>query len=110
MNTSTLEVRDRMKIYWNGHSKNIIGNRLKELRIQNKKGQKDIALLCDVSDSTVGHWEKKRRHMTIDCLIKLCKYYNVSADFILGFSDTPIQLTDLNVDTSMETSQQKKSS
>ena len=48
--------------------------------------------------------------MTIDCLIKLCKYYNVSADFILGFSDTPIQLTDLNVDTSMEISQQQKSS
>ena len=46
----------------------------------------------------------------LNCLIKLCKYYNVSADFILGFSDTPIQLTDLNVDTSMETSQQKKSS
>ena len=67
-------------------------------------------IAIDVSDSTVGHWEKKRRHMTIDCLIKLCKYYNVSADFILGFSDTPIQLTDLNVDTSMETSQQKKSS
>ena len=44
-------------------------DRLKELRIQNKKGQKDIALLCDVSDSTVGHWEKKRRHMTIDFLI-----------------------------------------
>ena len=85
-------------------------DRLKELRIQNKKGQKDIALLCDVSDSTVGHWEKKRRHMTIDCLIKLCKYYNVSADFILGFSDTPLQLPDLNVDTSMEASQQKKSS
>ncbi|MFR1215008.1 MAG: helix-turn-helix domain-containing protein [Acutalibacteraceae bacterium] len=84
-------------------------DRLKELRIQNKKGQKDIALLCDVSDSTVGHWEKKRRHMTIDCLIKLCKYYNVSADFILGFSDTPIH-NRFKCRYIMETSQQKKSS
>ena len=85
-------------------------DRLKELRIQNNKGQKEIAFLCDVSDSTVGHWEKKRRHMTIDCLIKLCKYYNVSADYILGFSEVPLQLTDLNVDASAESAQQKKSS
>ena len=85
-------------------------DRLRELRLQNKKGQKEIARLCDVSDATVGHWEKKRRHMTIDCLIKLCKYYNTSADFILGFTDIPIQLTDLHPDPAQETSRREKSS
>lgn len=85
-------------------------DRLKELRIQNNKGQKEIAFLCDVSDSTVGHWEKQRRHITIDCLIKLCKYYNVSADYILGFSNVALQLTDLNVDAPAQSKEQKKSS
>ena len=32
-------------------------DRLKELRIQNKRGKR-YCPLCDVSDSTVGHWEK----------------------------------------------------
>ena len=43
MNTSTLEVRDVMKIYWNRHSKNIIGNRLKELRTAQGISQKTLA-------------------------------------------------------------------
>ena len=30
-----------MKIYWNGHSKNIIGNRLKELRTAQGISQKN---------------------------------------------------------------------
>ena len=32
-----------MKIYWNGHSKNIIGNRLKELRTPQGISQKTLA-------------------------------------------------------------------
>lgn len=32
-----------MKIYWNGHSKNIIGNRLKELRTAQGISQKTLA-------------------------------------------------------------------
>lgn len=85
--------------------------RLRELRIENKKGQKDIAFLCNVSDATVGHWEKKRRHMTIDCLIKLCKYYNISSDYILGFSNIQMKLTDLHTEEDHSSNhQQQKSS
>ena len=46
-----------MKIYWNGHSKNIIGNRLKELRTAQGISQKTLAARlqgrgqCNESDS-----------------------------------------------------------
>ncbi len=54
------------------------------LRIDNDLTQQDVANICGVSDATVGHWETGRRDMKIDSIIKLCKYYNISADYIFG--------------------------
>lgn len=59
----------------------------KELREDKDLKQKDIADICNVSDATVGHWENGKRHMSIDCIVKLCKYYNISADYVLGISN-----------------------
>ena len=58
----------------------------KNLREDNDLKQKDIADICNVSDATVGHWENQKRDMRIDCIIKLCKFYDVSADYVLGLS------------------------
>lgn len=55
-----------------------------ELRADKDLSQQYIADICGVSDATVGHWETGRRHMQIDCIKKLCLFYNVSADYILG--------------------------
>lgn len=57
------------------------------LRIDNDLTQQDIADICGVSDATVGHWENKRREMGVNYIIALCKYYKVSADYILGLPD-----------------------
>lgn len=54
------------------------------LRIDNDLTQQDVADICGVSDATVGHWETGRRDMRIDNIIKLCSYYKVSSDYILG--------------------------
>ena len=54
------------------------------LRIDNDLTQQQIADICGVSDATVGHWENKKRDMRIDCIIKLCYFYKVSADYIFG--------------------------
>lgn len=54
------------------------------LRIDNDLTQQDVANICGVSDATVGHWETGRRDMKIDSIIKLCYYYKISADYILG--------------------------
>ena len=61
--------------------------RFRDLRIDNDLKQEDIARICGVSDATVGHWENGRRDMRIDCIIKLCRYYGVSSDYIFGLSD-----------------------
>lgn len=58
----------------------------KNLREDNDLKQKDIAKICGVSDALVGHWENQKRDMRIDCIVKLCKYYNISADYVFGLS------------------------
>lgn len=58
--------------------------RLKLLRIQQNMTQKDVAEMCGVSDATVGHWENRKRHISLECLTTLCAYYGVSADYVLG--------------------------
>ena len=62
--------------------------KLKFLRLERNLKQIDIAKVCNVSDATVGHWETMKRDVSIDCLIKLCRFYNVSADYILDITDT----------------------
>lgn len=66
--------------------------KFKNLRIDKDLKQEDIAKICNVSDATVGHWETKRRDMKIDSIIKLCLFYNVSADYILGLIEKPRKL------------------
>lgn len=61
-------------------------HKFRDLRIDNDLTQQYIADLCKVSDATVGHWENLKRDMKIDCIIKLCQFYNVSSDYILGLS------------------------
>lgn len=60
----------------------------RDLRCDNDLTQEDIAKICNVSDATVGHWENLKRDMRIDCIIKLCLFYDISADYVLGLTKT----------------------
>lgn len=59
-------------------------DRLISLREDNDIEQKELAELLGITQSAYSKYEKRRCKMSIEDLIKLCKYYNVSADHILG--------------------------
>lgn len=61
--------------------------RIRDLREDNKKTQKDIAELLNTTQSYYAQYENKHRPLPIEHLITLCRYYNVSADYILGFTN-----------------------
>lgn len=63
--------------------------RLKELREDRGLGQKDIAQLLNIDQSYYSKYERGLRPLPIKHLIILCKFYNVSADYILGLPDLP---------------------
>lgn len=59
-------------------------DRLISLREDNDIDQKVVAELLGITQSAYSKYEKRRCKMSVEDLIKLCKFYNVSADFILG--------------------------
>lgn len=46
----------------------------------------EAAELLGVSQPTLSSWESERKSPTIDSILKMCRLYNVSADFLLGNS------------------------
>lgn len=49
--------------------------------------QKDIAKILNRSRSAYANLENQRYKFNVDDIIKLCEYYNVSPEYILGFTD-----------------------
>lgn len=61
--------------------------RIKDLREDHDKFQKDIAQLLGISQQYYSEYEKGTRTIPITHLITLAKYYNTSIDYIVGLSD-----------------------
>ena len=61
--------------------------RMKNLRQDNDLSQKKVADMLGVAQTTYSQYELEKRPMPIDYLIALCKFYNVSADYMLGLSN-----------------------
>lgn len=61
--------------------------RLYDLRIDNDLRQEDVGRILEISGQAYGMYENGKRCLPIESLMVLCKFYNVSADYILGLSD-----------------------
>ena len=61
--------------------------RLKDLREENNLTLKQLANEIGVSDIAISRWENNKRTPNIDSLLALCKYFKVSADYLLGIED-----------------------
>lgn len=60
---------------------------LRELREDNDLTQQDIANVLGTTQQVYSRYEKGINEMPIRHIITLCKYYNVSSDYILGLAD-----------------------
>ena len=66
--------------------------RIRDLREDKDLKQKEVALILKTNQKVYSRYETQENEMPIRHLITLCRYYNVSADYILGFTDTPKEL------------------
>lgn len=62
-------------------------NRLNELRKEKGLTLRKLAATLRLDYSTLGHLERGRREFSISSLKRACDYFNVSADYMLGWSD-----------------------
>ena len=65
----------------------LISERVKELRIENKLNQSELADKCNVKQSCVSKWERGETLPDAITIIKLTEIFNVSADYLLGIKD-----------------------
>lgn len=63
--------------------------RIRDLREDKDLKQDDIANILKITRQQYQLYESGKRKLPIDQLIQLCKFYNVSADYILGLTDKP---------------------
>ena len=63
--------------------------RLKEARKLRVTTQKQVAEGIQVTESQYQKYEHGKVKPGYDIIIKLCQYFNVSADYLLGLSDNP---------------------
>ena len=61
--------------------------RMRALRQDCDLTQKAVAEVLGVAQTTYSQYELYSRSMPIEHLYKLCQFYNVSADYLLGMSD-----------------------
>lgn len=61
--------------------------RMRNLREDNDKTQQQIADYLGTSQTMYARYERGANELPIYHLLALCKYYNVSTDYILGLSN-----------------------
>ena len=66
--------------------------RIRDLREDADKTQTQIAEYLGTSQTMYARYERGANEMPIRYLVTLCKYYQVSADYILGFTNRKIPL------------------
>ncbi len=77
-----------MKIYWNGSSKNIIGDKVKQLRKESHLTQKELAAKLqleghDFSDLTILRIEQGKRFVPDYEVVILANFFKITTDELL---------------------------
>ena len=66
---------------------NFFGQTLKELRIEKNLSQRELGKALNVCNQSVSFWEIGSREPSLDMIVKIAKFFNVTVDFLLGLDD-----------------------
>ena len=64
--------------------------RIRNVREDHDLTQAQIGKILNKSQQGYNHIEAGRAELKIDDLVLLCKYYNLSADYLIGLIDKPV--------------------
>lgn len=65
----------------------MLGNRIKELRLSHSLNQVEFAREMSVTKQTVSNWENNNIQPSIDMLVKIADFFNVTTDYMLNRDD-----------------------
>ena len=61
-----------------------IGERIRNLRKDNKMTQTELANSLGVSVASVALWENEKRQIDVENIVKVARIFGVTTDFLLG--------------------------
>ena len=64
-----------------------IGEKIKELRLENGLSQCKFGEILHVSQDTISLWEKGKALPNTEYIILICKIFDISADYLLGLKE-----------------------
>ena len=64
-----------------------LGKRIKSLRVERGIGQNKLAEDLQLSNASISYWETGKQIPSAEVIYKLSKYFNVSADYLLGLKE-----------------------
>lgn len=64
--------------------KYIFANKIKNLREDSDMTQTDVAKLLKISQRAYSHYERGDREMSLESIVHIADYYDVSVDYLLG--------------------------
>jgi transcriptional regulator with XRE-family HTH domain len=67
----------------------ILAKRLRDIREDRDLSQKEIATLLNTSQGYYSKYELGKREMPLHHLKTICKFYNISPEYFLGFTKEP---------------------
>lgn len=73
----------------------MIADRIRELRIQKNLSQEELGVLLNTNQVQVWRWETNRTLPNAVTIFKLSEIFGTTTDYILGRSDAPRPLSNL---------------
>lgn len=67
----------------------LINERVKTLRVQNSLTQKQLSEILNIQPNSVQRIEYGTARPSLDTLVILADYFNVSLDYLVGRTDNP---------------------
>lgn len=64
-----------------------MGEKIRQLRKEHNMTQSQLADILAISQDTVSLWELGKTTPDVEYIVKLCKIFDVSADYLLGLSE-----------------------
>jgi transcriptional regulator with XRE-family HTH domain len=66
----------------------MIADKIRELRLARNMTQESLARRLGITRNTVNSWEQGYSAPSVMGLVEIAKYFNVSADYILGIANS----------------------
>ena len=63
------------------------GERIKEIRENAQMTQAQMALVLGTNQQSINRYEKEQIEPNIEMIVRICKKFDVTADYLLGLSE-----------------------